>query len=119
MNIRKVSQKTGLSAHTLRYYEKIGLLVNVKRDHKGHRFYSDKDLVWIEFIKRLKATSMPLAEIKCFAKLRVKGDKTIPQRVELLKNHESRIAKQLDELESHRTRVHEKIKLCIQGDSTD
>ena len=118
MNIQTISRTTGLSAHTLRYYEKIGLLLDIKRDRKGHRFYREKDLIWIEFIKRLKATSMPLSEMKQFARLRSKGNKTISQRVELLRQHESRIEQQMQALESHRDRVREKIQLCLQGDDS-
>ena len=81
MDIKTISKITGLSAHTLRYYEKIGLLLNIERDSKGYRDYSEKDVVWIEFIKRLKATNMPLNEIKKFAVLRSKGDSTIQNRV--------------------------------------
>lgn len=115
MKIQEISKITNLSSHTLRFYEKIGLLRNVKRDSGGHRYYSDSDLIWIEFIKRLKATNMPLAEIERFAILRIKGDDTISERVEILRNHDTRIATQIDELKSHRIKVREKIKLCIKG----
>ncbi|MEM7564391.1 MAG: MerR family transcriptional regulator [Pseudomonadota bacterium] len=115
MNIQKIAQTTGLSAHTLRYYEKIGLLLDIKRDRKGHRFYRDKDLIWIQFIQRLKATNMPLVEMKQFAMLRLKGDKSIPERVSLLERHESRIQVQMAELKAHRARVREKIALCKEG----
>lgn len=84
MDIKTISKITGLSAHTLRYYEKIGLLLNIERDSKGYRDYSEKDVVWIEFIKRLKATNMPLNEIKKFAVLRSKGDSTIQNRLKIL-----------------------------------
>lgn len=115
MKIQEISKITNLSSHTLRYYEKIGLLRNVKRDSGGHRYYSDSDLVWIEFIKRLKATKMPLAEIERFAILRIAGDKTISERVEILRNHDTRITIQMDEMKSHRIKVREKIQLCING----
>ena len=91
MHIKAVAARTGLSVHTLRYYEKIGLLLAIQRDARGHRDYSAQDLIWIEFIKRLKATNMPLNEIRRFARLRVKGDSTIDERVKILENHESRV----------------------------
>ncbi len=115
MNIKQVSQQTGLSAHTLRYYEKIGLLLGIHRDSKGHRDYTDKDLIWIEFIKRLKATNMPLNEIKRFAELRTSGDRTIPERLMILKKHQSRVRKQMDELVIHQQKIKAKIELCKLG----
>ena len=117
MNIKQISQQTGLSAHTLRYYEKIGLLLGIHRDSKGHRDYTDKDLIWIEFIKRLKATNMPLNEIKRFAELRISGDRTIPERLKILRKHQSRVQKQMDALVEHQQKIKEKIALCkIGGD---
>ena len=62
---------------------------------------------------------MPLAEIRRFALLRIKGDKTIPERIELLQAHETRILDQMAELESHRLKVREKMALCRQGNLAD
>lgn len=87
MNIKAVSQTTGLSAHTLRYYEKIGLIMHVPRDAKGHRDYSAQDVAWLEFLKRLKATGMALADMKTYAELRYRGDRTIDARLALLDRH--------------------------------
>ncbi len=115
MNIKKISQITGLTSHTLRYYEKIGLLLNIERDQKGHRDYIKKDVVWIELIKRLKATNMPLNKIKKFADLRSKGDSTINERLKILRNHQISIQEQMDTLQSHQEKIKEKIKLCKKG----
>jgi DNA-binding transcriptional MerR regulator len=115
MNIQAVSKLTGLSAHTLRYYEKIDLLLNIERDSKGYRDYSERDLVWIEFIKRLKATNMPLNEIKKFALLRSKGDSTINDRLEILQNHQSRVKRQMNDLLIHQKKIKEKIEICRKG----
>lgn len=115
MDIKTISKITGLSAHTLRYYEKIGLLLNIERDSKGYRDYSEKDVVWIEFIKRLKATNMPLNEIKKFAVLRSKGDSTIQNRLKILEIHQSRVKKQMENLLIHQEKIREKIELCKKG----
>ena len=77
MNIKEFSSLVGLSAHTLRYYEKIGLLKHVHRNASGHRVYSAKDLSWISFVKRLKETAMPLEEILEYAKLREVGSESV------------------------------------------
>lgn len=115
MNIQRVVQLTGLSAHTLRYYEKIGLLLDIARNASGHRNYSEADLVWIEFIQRLKATNMPLSEIKRFAQLRSKGDCTIDERVRMLEKHQERVQAQMDRLLYHQAKIIEKIVICKQG----
>ena len=115
MTISKLSELTGLSIHTLRYYEKIGLILNVDRDAKGHRDYSDKDVIWIEFIKRLKATDMPLSEMKRFAELRTLGDATIGERVKMLEIHKARVKDQMKALLMHQDKIQEKIEICKKG----
>ena len=111
MNIDKISKITGLSSHTLRYYEKIGLILNVKRDSKGHRDYSKEDVAWIEFLKRLKATGMSLGNIKKFAEYRYKGDATIQNRLDLLEMHYSWINQNIDNMLKHREKIEEKIEI--------
>ena len=115
MNIKTIAEQTGLSAHTLRYYEKIGLIVGVDRDAKGHRDYSEKDVVWIAFIKRLKATNMPLDEIRQFAVLRRQGNRTIGERLKMLENHRRRVEAQMRDLMTHQQKISEKIERCKKG----
>ncbi len=91
MYISEFSQRTGLSIHTLRYYEKEGLLTNISRDKSGKRLYSKADLVWIAWIKRLKSTGMCLSDIKQFAHLCTLGDASLSDRKIMLIAH----AKQL------------------------
>src|SRR6266568_4461292 len=62
-SIQQVADRTGLSIHTLRYYEQIGLLVSIYRLPNGHRRYSEANIRWIAFIKCLRAAGMPLVEI--------------------------------------------------------
>ena len=115
MNIQNVSRITGLSTHTLRYYEKIGLLLNIKRDSKGYRDFFERDLVWIELIKRLKATNMPHNEIKKFARLRSRGDSTINKRLEILQNHQARVQRQMNELLIHQEKIKNKLNCVEKG----
>ena len=72
---------------TLRYYEKIGLLPKTPRDRAGRRAFQTEDLPWIEFVKRLKDTGMPLVEIRRYADLRQRGRSTLKARYQLLKQH--------------------------------
>ena len=59
-SIQQVAQKTGLSIHTLRYYEKVGLLAPIQRGKNGHRQYSIEDIIWLEFLVRLRETGMSI-----------------------------------------------------------
>ena len=75
--IAKVSQITGLSAHTLRYYEKEGLLQNIKRDINGNREFSDDDLKWLETITCLKNSGMSIKNLKRYIQLYTEGDEIL------------------------------------------
>ena len=85
-HIQEFAALTGLSADTLRYYEKEGLLAPA-RDGNGYRIYSESDAAWLAFILRLKETNMPLAQIKAFARLRAEGEATLAARYALLLAH--------------------------------
>ena len=80
--IQEVCEKTGLSTHTLRYYEKEGLLTDIGRSQGGFRQYSDENLEWLGLICCLKNTGMPLQEIARFVRLAHEGDCTLEERVE-------------------------------------
>ena len=78
MKIGELAKRTGLSAHTLRYYERIGLLPYADRDRSGQRDYDASILAWIEFLGRLKTTGMPISEMLAYAALREAGEATGP-----------------------------------------
>lgn len=113
MNIKEFSQKCGLSAHTLRYYEKIGLLPAVERTDSNHRRYSERDVIWITFIKRLKATNMPLSEIQQYAELREQGEGTEEARMQLLTTHARLLEQAIEGEQEHLKKLKEKIR-CYQ-----
>ena len=100
LTIQQVSASTNLSQHTLRYYEKIGLILGVGRANSGHRRYQEEDLEWINFLKQLKATGMPLTEMQAFAKLRRMGPQTAKQRRQMLEAHRKKVLAQIAELSS-------------------
>ncbi|MGC3791746.1 MULTISPECIES: MerR family transcriptional regulator [Priestia] len=109
LSIQQVASMTGLSTHTLRYYEKIGLIKNVQRDQTGYRQYTDVDLAWIQFLIRLRVTGMPMLKMKQFSDLRQKGDSTITARKELLEEHYKDVLGKIEELELNSQRIEEKI----------
>lgn len=84
--IGEFSTLTNLSIHTLRYYEKEGML-QVRRDKSGNRRYTEENLQWITFIKDLRETGMSIKEIQEYAQLTFKGPETAERRVEILKKH--------------------------------
>ncbi len=100
MNISEVSKKLGVSSHTLRYYEKIGLIRNINKNESGNRDYSDKDIKWIEFLLKLKKLKMPISEILLYSELRYKGDETINIRYEMLEKQKKNLLIQIKEINS-------------------
>jgi len=98
MKIGELAKRAGFSAHTLRYYERIGLLPYADRDQSGQRDYDASILSWVEFLGRLKATGMPIREMLAYAVLRERGAATEPERRELLEQHRERVRSKLAEL---------------------
>ena len=103
--IQEVCEKTGLSAHTLRYYEKEGLLTDIGRSQGGFRQYSDENLEWLGLICCLKNSGMPLQEIAHFVRLAHEGDCTLEERVELLKEHREKIMERMDETQQYLDKI--------------
>lgn len=110
MNIQKFSEITDISSHTIRYYEKIGLLRNISRNSSGHRWFTEKDIIWIEFIKRLKDTGMPLDNVLKYADLRDEGDSTSELRMQILEGHAVMLEEKIAEEQYHLKKLKEKIK---------
>ncbi len=108
-SIGEFSKLTNLGIHTLRYYEHEGL-ITPERNSSNRRRYSDQDLTWIEFIKRLKDTGMPIKEIKHYARLRAKGDPTLFERMEMLARHRLALNEQISQLQEHKIKLDEKIE---------
>jgi len=109
MNIKEFSKKSGISAYTLRYYEKIGIFQEVNRNDSGHRDFTENDILWAEFIHRLKETGMPLEQIKQYADLRTRGESTAKARMNLLQEHAYAVKKKIAEEKLHLKKINEKI----------
>ena len=107
---QQMATMTGLSVHTLRYYEKINLLLDVARDVNGYRRFSKADVEWVGFLRQLKATGMPLVQMQLFAKLRRQGDHTARQRREMLESHRLQVVEQIDKLRDCLTLIDCKIE---------
>ncbi|MCI8860193.1 MAG: MerR family transcriptional regulator [Lachnospiraceae bacterium] len=107
-SIGEFSRLTNLGIHTLRYYEHENL-ITPKRNSSNRRCYSDKDLAWIEFIKRLKDTGMPIKQIQHYAKLRAEGDLSLNERMKMLTMHRESLNEQIKVLQEHLAKLDDKI----------
>ncbi|QJB55166.1 MerR family transcriptional regulator [Pseudodesulfovibrio sp. zrk46] len=110
MTISEIAKRTGLTAHTLRYYEKIGLIRDVERG-RGRRMYTEKDVEWLLFIVRLKETGMPLKQIEQYARLRYEGDTTLSERKAMLFSHRKDLKRNIDQLRGHLKALDKKIAI--------
>ncbi|MCB2101593.1 MAG: MerR family transcriptional regulator [Rhodobacterales bacterium] len=100
MKIGELAKRSGLSAHTIRYYERIGLLPRADRDGAGHRDYGADILVWVAFLDRLKTTGMPIREMLRYAALRAEGAGTEAARRDLLDRHRAKVRAHVAELQT-------------------
>lgn len=110
LTIAEAAEQTGLTAHTLRYYERDGLMLgSVDRSASGHRRYSEQDLSWIQLITRLRSTGMPIRDVRRYAALVRAGSGNEAERLELLKDHRARVEAQLAEVTGHLRAIDHKI----------
>lgn len=96
LSIDEVAKRTGLTAHTLRYYERIGLISPVTRATGGQRRYAASDMAWIEFLLRLRTTHMPIGKMLAFARLRGAGDSTVSNRRKMLEEHLTEVLAEIE-----------------------
>lgn len=114
-SIAEAAEKTGLTTDTLRYYARDGLLVRpVMRSSSGHRRYTESDLDWIVLITRLRATGMPIRDVRAYAELVRDGDGNEEERLDLLRAHRAQVLAQLDEVRAHLEAIDTKIAIYEQ-----
>jgi DNA-binding transcriptional MerR regulator len=109
LTIADAAERAGLTAHTLRYYERDGLMLGVGRAGSGHRRYTEHDMSWIELITKLRATGMPIREIRRYAQLVRDGSDNELERQELLATHRERVRQNLAEMTEHLVALDRKI----------
>jgi DNA-binding transcriptional MerR regulator len=97
--IQQAADETSVTAHTLRFYERIGLLRDVARATNGHRRYSDADLGWVRFVLLLRDTGMPLSQILAFMALEKDGPATVGKRLSMLGDHRGELVRHIAELQ--------------------
>ena len=111
LTIQEAARATGLTPHTLRYYERVGLIHPIDREENTRRRYSSDDIGWIDFITKLRATGMSIKDMQKYAALQRQGDETLPQRVEMLKALRDQVEERIGELNEHLKLVYYKIDI--------
>lgn len=107
--ISQVAEKSGLTAHTLRYYDKEGLLPFIDRSSSGVRKFKDEDFEWLAIITCLKDTGMQVKDIKTFIDWCLQGDETVENRLNLFKAQKEKVEAQIKELKKHLKKIDYKI----------
>ncbi|WP_432666640.1 MerR family transcriptional regulator [Wukongibacter baidiensis] len=112
-SIGQTSKKVGLSTHTLRYYEKEGLIPPIKKNINGVRVYSDNDIGKIEFVRCLKETGMTIADIRDIINLHDQNNthRTISRKKEILTRHRQKVLEDLDKLNKYLDKIDKKIEI--------
>ena len=110
LSISEAARVTGLSAHTLRYYERAGLMLDrVDRAESTHRRYSERDIDWVVLLTRMRKTGMPIRLVRRYAELVREGDGNEQERLALLEEHRRGVLAQLEEVASNLEAIDYKI----------
>ncbi|MEJ1230026.1 MAG: MerR family transcriptional regulator [Galbitalea sp.] len=118
LSISEAAERTGLSTHTLRYYEREGLMLDgVERAPSSHRRYSDADIGWVEFLTKLRSTAMPIARVREYVDLVREGEDSTPARLALLLAHRDAVVAQLEEMQNSLAAIDFKIATYRKGKS--
>ncbi|WP_371481735.1 MerR family transcriptional regulator [Kitasatospora sp. NBC_00315] len=117
--IGEVAAASGLTAHTLRWYERIGLLDPVDRSYSGQRRYSDGDLARLAFLGKLRLTGMPVADMLRYVELARLGEATFHERRELLVAHREEVRQRLSDLHATLAVLDHKIDLYSRRQTSD
>ncbi|NEM90259.1 MerR family transcriptional regulator [Galbitalea soli] len=116
LSISEAAERTSLTVHTLRYYEREGLMLGpVDRSSSTHRRYSEADITWVVFLSRLRSTAMPIARIREYVALVRRGDDTTQERLALLTAHRQTVLATLDEVRTSLAAIDYKIAAYSKG----
>lgn len=108
--IQEVASEMKLRAHTLRYYEKIGLLHPIQREEHGRRVYTEQDLGWIYWLKLLRESGMPIKMMKRYVDLTREGECTIDERCAILEEHRNQLRGMIAQLNIFLDKLDQKVE---------
>lgn len=115
LTIADASSALGMTAHTLRYYERAGLLPKITRTDGGIRRYRSEDVQLLRFLSRLRMTGMPIRQVRKYSELVRQGDHTMPERRQMLEQHRAEVQAQISQLQRNLEVLNLKIGLYEQG----
>jgi DNA-binding transcriptional MerR regulator len=118
ITIAEAAERSGLSAHTLRYYERIGLIHPVGRGQNGHRRYGRDDIEWLDFLIKLRTTDMPIRQMVEYAELVREGPQTASRRRAMLEAHREALRERIEELEETAGVIDRKIETYTEMESS-
>ena len=112
LSISDAARATGVSTHTLRYYERAGLMLDrVERASSSHRRYTDDEVRWVVLLTKLRSTGMPIRRMREYADLVRAGDGNEAERLALLEAHRAAVLEQLEAMRSNLDAIDRKIEL--------
>jgi DNA-binding transcriptional MerR regulator len=111
LSISDAAAATGVSAHTLRYYERAGLIDPVGRAGSTHRRYTAAEIEWVVFLTKLRSTGMPIRRMREYADLVRRGEGTEVERLALLEAHRSTVRAHLEEAARNLSAIDTKIQM--------
>jgi DNA-binding transcriptional MerR regulator len=112
LTISDAAEATGLSTHTLRYYERAGLMLDpVERAPSSHRRYTEAEIRWVTLLTRLRATGMPIRRMREYAELVRAGNGNEEERLALLEAHRDAVLEQLDAMRRNLEAIEYKIEI--------
>jgi DNA-binding transcriptional MerR regulator len=118
IDVQSMAKQTGIGPHTLRYYERIGLIPNVQRATSGHRRYSDADVEWVSFLQYLRRSGMTIRQMKEFVALApISGPPSEAVR-DYLERYRSEVTKRIFDQQEALALIDDKIKRYEQWLST-
>lgn len=107
--ISQVAERFNIEPHTIRYYEKEGIL-SPQKNEKGIRFFSESDIEQLEMVCCLKSTGMPIKDIKKYFDLCKMGDEALDERMKVFISHREHIQREIEGFQKYLTKIEEKIK---------
>jgi DNA-binding transcriptional MerR regulator len=117
ITIAEAAERSGLSAHTLRYYERIGLIHPVGRGQNGHRRYGRDDIEWLDFLIKLRTTDMPIRQMVEYAELVREGAQTASRRRAMLEAHREALRERIAAMEETAAVIDRKIETYTEMES--
>ena len=108
--IQQVAKEMDVSVHTLRYYEKIGLLQSIQRGENGRRVYIEKDLGWVYWLKLLRSSGMSIRTMKRYVEITRAGDHTMDERCTILEEHRNHLRANIEQLQVCLEKINQKVE---------